>query len=363
MIKILHIVENYSLSSGGVRTIVKSLVEELENYNFSSFILTSIKEKDDENVFVVDAIERPWLYSSNWKKKIETICKEEKIDCIHIHGTWMFPQFMAAKFSVNNKIPFVLSPHGMYEPWLWEKGTFKKKMYFKFLVKKYFKKATILHAITTKEKKNLNKLFETIKIVEIPNLIKNKSNQVLGFVNQDKYILYIGRLDEVKGIDLLIKSFIKINPKNFKLKIAGKYNSYKNELDNIIKNAKFDTSKIEFLNFIDGAEKEQIIKNAFVVVAPSHSEVIGMVNLEAAILMTPVITTFQTGLNKSWNNNGGVLINPDIKELVSSLRKVLSWTDKERVDNGLKLYNFVVNNYSWENKINDWEELYKATLK
>ena len=30
---------------------------------------------------------------------------------------------------------------------------------------------------------------------------------------------------------------------------------------------------------------------------------------------------------------------------------------------GLKLYNFVVNNYSWENKINDWEELYKATLK
>ena len=44
----------------------------------------------------------------------------------------MFPQFIAAKFCSDNKIPFVLTTHGMYEPWLWEKGTLKKKIYFNF---------------------------------------------------------------------------------------------------------------------------------------------------------------------------------------------------------------------------------------
>ena len=360
MIKILHIVEDYSFSSGGIRTVVKNLTEELSSLNYSSFILTSLKEKKDNNVYVVDSNKKPWLYSSDWKKKIQQICKEKKIDCIHIHGTWMFPQFIAAKFSVQNKIPFVLTPHGMFEPWLWQKGTLKKKAYFNFLTYKYFSKAAIVHAITNQEKLNLKKLLFNDNMIEIPNLIKvsRLDNEVA--INKEKYLFYIGRLDQKKGIDILIKAFIKVNPRDVKLKIAGEFNSYKEELDKIVKDSSIKASNIEFLGFVKGKVKDDLIKNAIALVAPSHSEVIGMVNLEAAILKTPVITTHQTGLSKFWQDNGGFLINPNEQELTISIKKVLNWSKEKRKIEGEKLYDFVMKNYTWQNKLEDWRNLYKS---
>ena len=360
--KILHVVENYSFSSGGIRTVVKNLTEELLDQNYTSFILTSSKEKEDKSVYVVNSDKKPWLYSKEWKMKIDQICREKKINCIHIHGTWMFPQFIAAKYSIKNKIPFVISTHGMFEPWLWEKGKFKKKVYFNFLTKKYFSKATVIHSITVEETENLKKIFINGNIVEIPNLITEQKEDLDLIDHKEKYILYIGRLDEKKGIDLLIKSFIKINPKNVKLKIAGEFNIYKEILDKIIESSNIDSNNIEFLGFVKAKTKHKLIKNAFVLVAPSHSEVIGMVNLEAAILKIPVITTYQTGLSKLWQENGGFLINPNQKELISSLKEVLKWSQEKQIEQGEKLYNFVLQNYTWKNRIQDWEKLYNSVL-
>ncbi|WP_282071182.1 glycosyltransferase [Polaribacter atrinae] len=362
MIKILHIVENYSFSSGGIRTVVKNLTEELSNENYTSFILTSRKEKEDKSAYVVNSDKKPWLYSKEWKVKIHEICSEKKIDCIHIHGTWMFPQFIASKYAIKNNIPFIITAHGMFEPWLWEQGKFKKKFYFNFFTKKYFSKATVVHSITGEETKNLKKLFINGNIEEIPNLIKEQKEDLNLIDKKEKYILYIGRLDEKKGIDLLIKSFIKINPKNVKLKIAGEFNVYKNNLEKIIESSNIDSNNIEFLGFVEAEAKHKLIKNAFVLAAPSHSEVIGMVNLEAAILKTPVITTYQTGLNKLWKENGGFLINPNQKELISSLEEVLKWSKEKQIEQGEKLYNFVLEKYTWKNRIEDWKKLYKSVL-
>lgn len=358
--KILHVVEDFSLYSGGLRTVIKNLNSYLNQDNFSSFILSSNKEEIDD-IFLVKT-NKPWLYSKEWKKKINFLNNKYHFDLVHIHGVWTYPQYISAKFCVENKIPFILSTHGMYEPWLWEKGTLKKKLYFNLLTKKLFKKASFIHAITPPEKQNLIKLFNKIEVIEIPNLISktNFSSQIITNSNE-KYILYLGRLDEKKGIDILIRSFSKINNKNYVLKIVGQINEYKKELDVLINKLSI-SKKVEFLGLISGVQKEELISNAFVLVAPSHSEVIGMVNLEGAILKTPVITTHQTGLNPLWHKHGGKLINPNELELETVLKEVLSWSDQDRVSEGEKLHNFVLTNYSWEKRFKDWKSLYKSCI-
>ena len=97
-------------------------------------------------------------------------------------------------------------------------------------------------------------------------------------------------------------------------------------------------------------------------VAPSHSEVVGMVNLESAVFGTPVITTIQTGLKKEWSNNGGFLVNPNIDEVQKVLEVSLGWSDDERNENGKKLNNFVTKEYSWQYRFKDWLNLYKSML-
>ncbi len=356
MIKILHIIEDFSLSSGGLRTVVKDLNEKLNNYGFKSYIISSDKENEEE-VFIVRS-ENKWNYSARWKREIISRIKELNIDIIHIHGVWMYPQFIASKIALKMDIPFILTPHGMYEPWLWKKGALKKKYYFKGISYKYFSKANVIQAITSDEKENLKVLFPKTKIIEIPNLITSEFDDDYQREIQ-KYILYVGRLDSKKGIDLLIESFSKLDTNKFKLKILGGFNEYKQELDEIVLSLNI-SDRVEFLGLKNGREKDELFANAWVFVAPSYSEVIGMVNLESAILKTPVITTYQTGLKKEFGKYGGLLINPEVGELTKALTEVVNWSEEQRNTRGLELYNYVRSEYSWEMKFQDWIQTYES---
>tara|TARA_R110000787_G_scaffold6697_9_gene23282 strand:- start:524 stop:1609 length:1086 start_codon:yes stop_codon:yes gene_type:complete len=357
--KILHIVEDFSISSGGLRTVINDLNNNLINESHKSSIISSNKESKDHIHLINTA--NSWLYSKEWLKIMQNLYNQNQFDVVHIHGVWLYPQYIAAKFCVKNKIPFLLSVHGMYEPWLWTKGRFKKKMYFKFVTKKYFQKAALIHCITSNEKENLKKLFGDLKFVEIPNLINvNEEGMIPKVHKPEKYLLYLGRLDEKKGIDILIKAF-SLFKEDFKLFITGPFNDYKMELEGLIKSLGLQ-GKIEFKGLVKGEKKNELIKKAWVLISPSHSEVIGMVNLEAASLKTPVITTYQTGINPEFNNNGGILINPEVKELVSALSKVASWSIEERNTNGQKLYEYISKEYSWSNRMKDWINTYKKVL-
>jgi glycosyltransferase involved in cell wall biosynthesis len=358
---VIHVLEDFSFKSGGIRTVVLDLHTRLLDNGIHSKILTTRIENGDEAI-KVEGDTKPWRYSKNLKRIFKNLHSNNKIDLIHIHGVWMYPQYAAAKFAKQHNIPFLITCHGMYEPWLWSQGTLKKKMYFNLVVKSAFSKADYLHAITNNEAEELKVLFPSTPTVEIPNLIDSKLAVEGDYKGQEKYVLYVGRLDSKKGIDLLIRAFSNLNLEGFKLKIAGNFNDYKQELDELVLSLSMK-ERVDFLGLITGEEKVKMFMNAFVFVAPSHSEVVGMVNLEAAIYKTPVITTFQTGLKKEWSKNGGILVNPNVNEIESALESVLNWTIEQRNENGLKLHNFVLEAYSWQNRYNDWVKLYQSMVK
>lgn len=356
MKNIYHITENIGFESGGVRTILKLLHEYLESQHFNSAIITNKKEiNDDYTEFRSNTI---WNYNkdlSSFLKKIEFF------DIFHLHGVYTYTQYIASKVSLEKKLPYVVSPHGMLEPWILEKGALKKKLYLSLILNDLLKKASVLHAITPLEKNNLYKLTNHKKIIEIPNLFDFNlvSNISVSYAPREDYLIYIGRIDKKKGIELIINSLSKISNKNIKLKILGKENEYSNYLKSIITKLNLE-DKIEFLGPIYNYEKYNLIANARALIAPSYSEAIGMVNLEAAACKTPVITTFQTGIKKEWGDNGGKLINPNEEDLKQAIIECLSWNHSERVDRGNSLYNYAYKNYSWIKKGNLWNELYNS---
>ena len=360
--KILHIVEDFSVKSGGLRTVVKSLDSQLKKIGHSSYILSSDKEKDDQ-IYLTKSNNK-WLYSNKWQHQLHKIVTQNQINLIHIHGVWLYPQLVGAIYASKNNIPFVLSCHGMYQPWLWKKSTYKKKLYLKLLSKRLFSKAAIIHSITKEETNNLKKIFAKNQFIEIPNLISfsNKTTEETKNKKLEKSILYLGRINKTKGIDVLIKAFNEIENKGVTLKIAGNFNDYKVELDDLIDRYKL-TNKVIFVGMVKGKQKEDLINNSWVMVSPTFSDVIGMVNLEAGLNKTPMITTNNTGLHKDWSNNGGILINANVKELSEALNESLNWSQKERDRKGVLLFNFVKEFYSWENRLNEWELLYKKAIQ
>jgi len=114
----------------------------------------------------------------------------------------------------------------------------------------------------------------------------------LGFdLRNNKYILYLGRLIAIKGSDLLINAFRRIEDSNLYLVIAGEGE----EILNLRNLAKGD-NRIKFIGPInDLNEKSYILKNAEVLVLPSKIisgkvvEAGGIVLLEALSSGTPII--------------------------------------------------------------------------
>ena len=47
-------------------------------------------------------------------------------DAAHFHGLWQPAYRSAARHYAGQNIPFVVSPHGMLEPWAWRHKRWKK---------------------------------------------------------------------------------------------------------------------------------------------------------------------------------------------------------------------------------------------
>ena len=348
--QLYHITEDISRASGGVRPVVKVLQSQFYN----SQILTTEKDRDDLNILSFSH-KGPWLYSKDLKNYLNTI---DSNTIFHLHGVWMHAQYIAAKIAIAREIPFIITPHGMFEPWLWKSGKLKKKLYLKLFTSSAFAKARYLHAITPEEKKTLQILFPKTEVICIPNAI-----EIEDVIDRKKpirpYFLFLGRVHPVKGVQMLIEVFKTLKSLDFDLIIAGPESEHRNELEALA----FNDKRIKFIGEIRGLKKKELYRNAHTFVAPSYSEVVGMVILEAAMMGTPVITTFQTGLLKEWGNNGGILINPTFNELKTALVEASKWNDQQRKLNGNKLRNFMIQEYSWKVNKPKWEALYNSMKK
>ena len=80
-------------------------------------------------------------------------------------------------------------------------------------------------------------------------------------------------------------------------------------------------------------------------------------NLEAAALGVPVLTTHETGL-WDWEAGGGVLVHPRVADLSRALTGIFAWSETERLDRGRQLRQLVENRYSWQAVGPQWLELY-----
>lgn len=94
-----------------------------------------------------------------------------------------------------------------------------------------------------------------------------------------------------------------------------------------------------------GEEKRNLIDTAWVLAAPSHSEVVGLVNLEAAARCLPTITTHQTGLH-DWEPGDGLLVEPNVDALGQALEAACSWSEQEQRDRGMASRRLVQQRYS-----------------
>ncbi len=139
----------------------------------------------------------------------------KNFDIIHMHNFRTYQNYIVSKYAKKNGVPYILQARGSVLPFF-QKQTLKK-IYDIFIGFEILNNAEILIALTEIESNQYEVMgIPSNKIKIIPNGISlnmNSDNLYGNFkrkydINDDeKIILYLGRIHKIKGIDLLVKSF------------------------------------------------------------------------------------------------------------------------------------------------------------
>ena len=252
----------------------------------------------------------------------------EKYDLVHITAVWNFPVLAGSLASLINKKPYVLSPRGaLYDEAISLKSRNLKMIYFHLAAQHCLKKASAVHFTTEHEKDNVAKSLNLHnQSFVIPNGLDLTGYEKLPergtfkkkypvLINK-KYILFLGRLNKQKGLDILIESVKKLFDfdDNLFFVIAGPDNfGYKKVIEKQLSEYGL-LNRTLFTGMLTGTDKLSAYVDAEVFVLSSYFENFGMAVVEAMACRTPVVISDRVGIAKNVEKNRAGLvvdINPD----------------------------------------------------
>ncbi|AFV22749.1 glycosyl transferase group 1 [Methanolobus psychrophilus R15] len=286
---------------------------------------------------------------------------------IHIHEYRTVNSTLTAYLAKKNGVPYILQPHGSL-PTTIGSGKFKK-IYDFVCGSNILKNATILIALNkmeTKQYQDLNVDEKRIKIVpnginicEFKNLppkgiFKNK----YGINDTEKVILYLGRIDKIKGIDLLVDSFYDIINEldDVRLVIVGPDTGYLKQLKDQIKSLNLQNNVI-FPGPLYGMDKLEAYVDSDVYVLPSVYDMFPNTVFEACACGIPVIVTDRCGISDIIKDKVGRVVKYDKNDLSNSIYDILN--DKHLSENyGVEGKLMVNQYYNWSIIASNLENIY-----
>lgn len=187
-------------------------------------------------------------------------------------------------------------------------------------------------------------------IVVIPNGVDGEAfDEVKAEKTTYPSILFVGRLDAVKGVDILLRAFkllIASGDRESRLRIVG----YGFEEDNLKQLARSLSirERVDFLGKVTGDDLMVLYKSSWVFVLPSWSEGHPLTLLEAWAARLPVIATDvgDVGQYLIDGQNGRLVSAGDIPGIAGAMNGVLN--DPQRAKMGDRGFQLVRGKYTWE---------------
>lgn len=289
--------------------------------------------------------------------------KSKKYDICHLHHETIFGEIILL-INYIFKIPTITTLHSQ----MIRNIPFKILDYMSLLIIGSLSKKVIClsYSISHELKKRGLNIY---KCEIIPNAI-NISHIKKEVYNSDKKIqsgvdlLFVGRIEERKGINILIEAMEKLYNKryNYKLFIVG-HGPLGHSIQRAIKHKHLEPI-ITVKGYLPDKELISLYNSTKLVVIPSFYEGVPGVALEAIYLNKFIIASDIPGLKELINVPiNGLLVSPKNSELLSKAI-VEALNSQYYLSESMKIYNeSIISQYNWENISIKILKLYAEILK
>ena len=325
------------------------------NFNFPCF---TSHPRSSFNFF--DMTEEQYkMYCDAFDKAIKEEIEVFKPDIIHSGHIWIITS-IACKYN----IPVIVTSHGTDIIGLQKGDRYKED------AEKVIKKAKRIIAVSKDNGELIKTFFPGTKPIVINagydtkvfNIKDYNKKEILQKYkieyNNQKIVLYAGRLSYLKGVDVLLKA-AKIYEKdeNIITIIAGN-GALRKELKQLAKN--LELKNVYFIGHRSQRSLKKLYNIADVFAMPSRQEAFGLVAIEALACGLPVVCSDTGGMKEFITKRQGKIVQVENeKELEKALLYVLKNEDKF---NRQELSDYVKNNFAQEKTIDKLITIYKEVI-
>lgn len=259
-------------------------------------------------------------------------------DVVHIYGLYDTIGSVTAWSCRRRGLPYVLEPLGMFGPKV--RSQRKKKLYRQLVGGALFEGAAGVIATSETERAELIAGGIAAEKIEVrrngldldefqPLPARGALRAKLGIGENERLVLFLGRLSFIKGLDVLLRAFGEIadTHRNVRLVIAGPDDAdgCREEILRLVEKLKLER-RVSFPGPLYADQKLQALRDADLFVLPSQYESFGNAAAEAIACGLPVLVTKGCGIASLIAEQAGLVVDCTVEGLQAGLKLLLGDT-------------------------------------
>jgi glycosyltransferase involved in cell wall biosynthesis len=365
--KLVYLTDSLSRAGGGLFDAVRILAKTIGEHGRYSPAVLGLYEPDYE-------VDRP-AWGSIEARTFKVVgprafgyapalleyIKAKDPDLVHVHGLWMYPSVAAIQWSRGSK-PYVVSPHGMLDPWALNNSRWKKRISAALYEARHLRGASCLHALNDTEARAIRSYGLTNPICVIPNGVELPDETKLNSAPKSRVLLFLGRIHPKKNLVALIEAWTLVQSiaekAGWRLRIAGwDQNGHRSELEVLTRKLRANSS-IDIAGPQFGEDKEYCYRTASAFILPSFSEGMPMSVLEAWSWRLPVVMTSNCNLSLGVDAGAAIVTGASVDGISSALRQLLSMNSTELSAMGANGRRLVQKRFQWPCVVQQMTQVY-----
>lgn len=299
-------------------------------------------------------------------KQVDRLRREFPFDVIHAH--FGYPEgVVGVRLGRRYRVPVVITEHAPWLPWMENYPAVRRQAVrasreccFHIAVSQYVR-STISHFTGESDRLRVIPIGVDCSVF-VPGSSGERRKP------NPEQILYVGRLQSTKGVDVLLHAMCQLITRRptLKLLIVGGSLPYRNHLrqDKKLRALVADMGlqkKIEFVGVKPPREVAAYMQESALLVLPSRAESFGATLIEALACGTPVVATRSGGPEDIVRDDVGLLTpTNDPNALANAIEHILQAPEAFEA---ARLRNYALQNFSWERIARETVDLYRQALE
>jgi len=394
MIRTANLTGPVSRAAGGLYESVRRLVQELRITGVEVTVLGTFDEftQDDISAWdpvMVRAFKAFGPAQFGYSRGYAEFLKLYRPHILHTHGIWIYSSMATHSYAKRNRVPYMISPHGMLDPWAVRNSYWKKWIARHVYEDAHLRDCTCMRALCESEAyafrtyglKNPTTIIPNG--IDLPEETIGEGLKLKGGSRGKKALLFLGRIHPKKGIPNLIRAFAKSLKSTsegrdpWQLVIAGwDQGGHEAELIKLCEELgvsferrvkgteRLDSeASVVFFGPAFGDLKKSLLRSADAFVLPSFSEGLPMSVLEAWSYQLPVVMTPECNLPEGFAANAAIRIETGAESIALGLNSLFSMSTSDLQAMGAKGRSLVEERFTWKTIAAQMREVYDWMLE